>query len=268
MLTHWASIAQSFPSIAIFQLPHMQSDLNYIFNCSTITFFYIFVSSPLVIFCCSTFCSSCHLFTHSLFYLSYLFLFHFFFPYWFFLACYFVYFNLQGFGYLLNFFAESVVKILFFLFLYHLLDFSFFITILMLWHNISIAYCILCSAEHVPASVNIPVYAVLSGSLNILFRAFPCILFIHFSLISSFFYVSPCFYTIRAGIKQTLKSFSCTLISSFLTWFLDPIIYFYLLPHTSVLILQCTCLDFPLHLLWFPSMYFLDLWMFPAFTCS
>ena len=40
------------------------------------------------------------------------------------------------------------------------------------------------------------------------------------------------------------------------------------MPHTSVLILQCTCLDFPLHLLWFPSMYFLDLWMFPAFTCS
>lgn len=63
------SNVQIFLSVVSFQLPHMQSDLNYIFNCSTIAFFYVYLSSPFVIFYFSTFCSSCPLFNHSLFYL-------------------------------------------------------------------------------------------------------------------------------------------------------------------------------------------------------
>ena len=60
---------------------------------------------------------------------------------------------------------------------------------------------------------------------------------------------------ISAGIIQASKSFNCTLISSFPTWFLDPIISISLLIafSTFVLILQCALLNFPLRLLWFTS---------------
>ena len=135
-----------FPSVVSFPLPHIQSDLNYIFNFSTIAFFYVFLSSLLVIFYCSTFCSSCHFFTYSLFYLWYHFPLHFFYPVWFFLACYFVCSNLQGFFYLLQFLVENSVVILFFLFFHHLLDFSFFISILyvMIQHQCCILYSLFC----------------------------------------------------------------------------------------------------------------------------
>ena len=46
----WLGIyCPTFPSIVSFYLPYMQSDPNYIFNCSTNAFFYIFVSSLHVI---------------------------------------------------------------------------------------------------------------------------------------------------------------------------------------------------------------------------
>ena len=47
-LAHWTSTVQTFPFIITFQLPHMQSDLNYTFHCSTIAFFYVIFSSPLL----------------------------------------------------------------------------------------------------------------------------------------------------------------------------------------------------------------------------
>ena len=65
----WHLFFKPVLSALSFQLPHMQSDFNFIFNCSTIDFFYLFLSFPLGMFCCSIFCSSFYLFNHSLFYL-------------------------------------------------------------------------------------------------------------------------------------------------------------------------------------------------------
>ena len=45
--------------------------------------------------------------------------------------------------------------------------------------------CIFYSLFNIPVSINTPVYAVLTGSLNIIFKVFPCILSISFIL--SFF---------------------------------------------------------------------------------
>ena len=94
---------------------------------------------------------------------------------------------------------------------------------------------------HIHVSINIPVYAILTGSLNILFKALSFIL--STSFISSFFmYPYASIPYISAGIKKASKSFNYTLISSLLS--LLP----YLLPHTSVLIPKCALLDSPLHL--------------------
>ena len=49
----------------------------------------------------------------------------------------------------------------------------------MVQHQCSILY-ILCSANYILVSIKNPVYVVLTGSLNILFRVFPCILLIFF----------------------------------------------------------------------------------------
>ena len=157
-----------------------------LFNCSTIAFFHVFLSSSFVIFYCLTFCSSCHLFTHSLFSLWYDFLRHLFFLCWLFLVCYYVCFNFQGFGYLLCFFVESAVVILFFLFFYHLLDFSFF--------NINVAYCIFYSAGHIPVSINSVDWYQYWLVVSIFFLKS----FLVFFLFSSFrpFYASPYFYPI------------------------------------------------------------------------
>ena len=51
---------------------------------------------------------------------------------------------------------------------------------LKLWYKIKVAYCILCSASRILDSINIPVYDVLTGSLNILFKAFPCVFSVSF----------------------------------------------------------------------------------------
>ena len=110
----------------------MKSDLNHRPNCSSIALFYVFLFSPLAICStyCSTFCSSCHHFNHSFFSLmplSYSLLF----PCYFYLTRYFVYFNLQCFGYDLLYFFEKIVAVIpFFLFSYHHLDFSFLIDFL------------------------------------------------------------------------------------------------------------------------------------------
>ena len=108
----------------------MQYGLNYIFNCSGIAFFYVFLSSLFVIFYCLTFCSSCHFFNHSLLYHCYHLLLHFFLPCWFFLM-------------FLIFCSSSLVFIL--------------------WYNINVTYWFLCSAGHIPVSINIPFYVVLTG---------------------------------------------------------------------------------------------------------
>lgn len=65
-LTHWASIVQTFTTVDSFQLQCMQPDLQSMFSCSSLTFFYVFISSSFVFFYCSTFYSSSHLFNHSL----------------------------------------------------------------------------------------------------------------------------------------------------------------------------------------------------------
>ena len=97
-LTHWTSFVQTFPSVVSCRLQHMQPDLDYIFKCSSIVFFYAFpfFILPLVIFCCSTFCSSCHLFNHFLPLISLSPSPPFYHPH-FFLACYFAFFNPQSF---------------------------------------------------------------------------------------------------------------------------------------------------------------------------
>ena len=43
-LTHKPSIVQNFPSVVSFQFPNIQSDLSYAFNFSTITLFYSFLN--------------------------------------------------------------------------------------------------------------------------------------------------------------------------------------------------------------------------------
>ena len=45
-LTHWTSFVQTFPSVVSCRLQHRQSDLDYIFNCSSV-FFYAFPFSSL-----------------------------------------------------------------------------------------------------------------------------------------------------------------------------------------------------------------------------
>ena len=89
---------------------------------------------------------------------------------------------------LLYFFVESVVVILFSLFFYHFPHFSSSSLFSMLWYNIIVEHCILCSAGHILVSINCQLYPVLTGSLNILFRAFPCIMPISFI---SFFFMYP-----------------------------------------------------------------------------
>ena len=89
---------------------------------------------------------------------------------------------------LLYFFVESVVVILFSLFFYHFPHFSSSSLFLILWYNINVEHCILCSAGHILVYINWQVYHVLTGSLNILFRAFPCIMSISFI---SFFFMYP-----------------------------------------------------------------------------
>ena len=127
------------------------------------------------------------------------FLLSFFFPCRFLLACYFIYFSLQGFGYLLYFFVKSVAAILSFscspiIILIFQSSSMFF----MLWHNINVVYCIICSAGHSLASINIHVYVVLTVKLNILYKTIPSItsIFLALFFLSLLCYVSPCFYLI------------------------------------------------------------------------
>ena len=139
--------------------------------------------------CCLTFCSSCHLFSHSLLPILYHFLFHFHFPCWFFFLLVTLSVSIYlRFQLLLYVFVENVLVILFFLFFYHFPHFSSSSLFLMLWYSIIVEHCILCSAGHILVFINFQVYHVLTGSLNILFRAFPCIMSISFI---SFFFMYP-----------------------------------------------------------------------------
>ena len=100
-------------------------------------------------------------------------------------------------------------------------------------YSINVAYCILCSADRTPVSINISLFDLLTGSLNILFKIFPCILSISFtwfpSFLSFFMYPHASIPYVSAGMKPASKSFNCTLISSFSTPFFDPIISIFLL---------------------------------------
>ena len=127
----------------------------------------VFLSSPLVVFYFSTYCSSYHLFTHSSFYFSYHFLFHIFFHVDFFLP-------VTIFVYLLYFFVESVVVIFFSCSFIILL--TFFSSLLFLCYDTT-------SMLHI-------LFSVLQAILNILFKY--SLYLLHFFL----FYASPCFYII------------------------------------------------------------------------
>ena len=161
----------------------MQADINYIFNHCTIAFFHVyfpllfdilFFLSPLQPFSFTHFISlSLSLpFSVLIFFL---------------LVTLSISIYLR-FQLLLYVFVENVLVILFFLFFYHFPHFSSSSLFLMLWYSIIFEHCILCSAGHILVSINCQVYHVLTGSLNILFRAFPCIMSISFI---SFFFMYP-----------------------------------------------------------------------------
>ena len=104
----------------------------------------------------------------------------------------------------------------FFFLLYHLLD-VFFLHCCSLSFDIkSKLRIVFCSASRIPDSLNIPVYDVLTVSLNIFFKAFACVLSVSF-IFSFYLYPYASIPYITVGIKQASKSFNCTLISSFPT---------------------------------------------------
>ena len=127
----------------------------------------VFLSSPLVVFYCSTYCSSFHLFSHSFFLLFISFSLSHLFSCWFFLACY-------NFVYLLYFFVESVVVIFFSCSFTIFL--TFFSSLLFLCYDTK-------SMLHI-------LFSFLQAILNILFKY--SLYLLHFFL----FYASPCFYII------------------------------------------------------------------------
>ena len=165
----WLGIyCPTFPFIVSFYLPYMQSDPNYIFNCSTNAFFYIFVSSLLVIlFEILLFL----LFLQSLSFLPLISLStSLLFSMLIFSCLLLCLFQSPGFQlYMYYFFVERVV-IPFFLFFYYLLDFSFFITIC--YDTTSLLHIVFSVIHVIPVSINIPVFNVLTDSLNMFLKLF------------------------------------------------------------------------------------------------
>ena len=155
----------------------------------------------------------------------------------------------------------SLVSVIFLIFLSSLM---FFI----LWYNISGAYCILFSAGQVPVSIKISLYVVLTVGLNILYKAFPCILSISF-IFFFFMYPHASMLYISAGIKQASKAIDWTLVSSFQTWYFDSLVLISLLIASHFCLNSTVCpFRFPSFIVIRKYLYLSVISMFTAFTYS
>ena len=172
-MTHKPSIVQNFPSVVSFQFPNVQ-----FFHYYSLLFFFKHLFSPFVIYYGTIFFLPCHFFSHSFFFffafdiiLSLTSFFHVDFSLPAFLLIqstrFWFSFVFSGKKCCYNFFScFSVIFLIFFLHLHSLcyntetvLHIAFF-----------------CSACYVPVYINIPMFFVLTGSLNIHFKVVSCIL--------------------------------------------------------------------------------------------
>lgn len=147
--------------------------------------------------------------------------------------------------------------------------FHHFVTsVFMILHSINLAYCILCSPSHIPASISVSL-CVSSVVVQVSFLK-PFLELSQFPLLLYFFlYSHGSIPYIRAGIKQASKCYNWALIS-FRTWFFDPVV-------SISLLIALHCLSnssmipfrFSSLLITIPKyLHVLLLCMFPAFTCS
>ena len=85
------------------------------------------------------------------------------------------------------FYKSVAVLYVFFLLSSSWLFHHFVTSVFMILHSINLAYCILCSASHIPASISVFLCVVLSGSSSIVLKAFPWTISVSFITVFFFF---------------------------------------------------------------------------------